>query len=407
MIRYTHVEDYLEVIAGLKDPATLAKNNSNWFTGFDPIISLARYDVSVLESMSEAVSTGKALTQRQGELAVKIVAKYQRQLAQKGIDVAPVLNPQWRYALRKMDYSRYVGIEDNVIVMRFPFANNLIDELREFRKGSQGKVEWNKDRRQWQFALTEYNLVYLKTWAEQNQFTVDDEIQRLNALISAVEQVPYAIELQFNNGELAMANASASLINYINEHCGGFATDNLPRLIDMSSVLGYTVSDDIRDAWLAAYGARTLNLTTHREVKIDPATMLATDDFASVLDYADLVGRYPVVIYEPDTSNKMLTRLTALRKIQDIDIRRGRFRVSDTPGVVDDTGTVSKYIHCTAPIRDIKIGLLISSAGMMFGGDKSIMMQNAEKAVYCTTDVYTSNKNHKVPDLAGQVNNQR
>jgi len=112
-----------------------------------------------------------------------------------------------------------------------------------------------------------------------------------------------------------------------------------------------------------------------------------------------------VVIYEPDTSNKMLTRLTALRKIQDIDIRRGRFRVGDTPGVVDDTGTVSKYIHCTAPIRDIKIGLLISSAGMMFGGDKSIMMQNAEKAVYCTTDVYTSNKNHKVPNLAGQVNN--
>ena len=167
MIRYTHVEDYLEVIAGLKDPATLVKNNSNWFTEFDPIISLARYDVSVLESMSEAVSTGKALTERQGDLAVKIVTKYQRQLAQKGIDVEPVLNPQWRYALRKMDYSRYVGIEDDVIVMRFPFANNLIDELRDFRKDSQGKVEWNKDRRQWQFALTEYNLVYLKTWAEQ------------------------------------------------------------------------------------------------------------------------------------------------------------------------------------------------------------------------------------------------
>jgi hypothetical protein len=205
--------------------------------------------------------------------------------------------------------------------------------------------------------------------------------------------VPYAIELQFNDGDLTIANASATLINYVNEHCGGFSADNLPRLIDMSSVLGYTVSDDIRDAWLAAYGARTLNLTTHREVKIDPATALVTDDFASVL------------VYEPDTSNKMLTRLTALRKIEDIDIRRGRFRVGNSPGVIDEDGTVSKYIHCTAPIRDLKIGLLISSAGMMFGGDKSIMMQNAEKAVYCTTDVYTSNKKHKVPDLAGQVNN--
>ena len=77
MMKYTTVEDYLEVIAGLKDPVTLKNNpNNNWFGVFEPIISLARYDTDVLNSMSTTASEGRALTERQGELAVKIVVKY-------------------------------------------------------------------------------------------------------------------------------------------------------------------------------------------------------------------------------------------------------------------------------------------------------------------------------------------
>ena len=80
MMKYTTVEDYLEVIAGLKDPVTLKKNPNQMFFGeFDPIISLARYDTDVLNSMSTAVNEGRALTEKQGELAVKIVVKYKRQ----------------------------------------------------------------------------------------------------------------------------------------------------------------------------------------------------------------------------------------------------------------------------------------------------------------------------------------
>jgi hypothetical protein len=61
---------------------------------------------------------------------------------------------------------------------------------------------------------------------------------------------------------------------------------------------------------------------------------------------------------------------------------------------------VSKYIHCTAPIRDIKIGLLISSAGMMFGGDKTLMVQNSEKVVYCAAEVYNKKPESKVEIFA-------
>jgi hypothetical protein len=52
-----------------------------------------------------------------------------------------------------------------------------------------------------------------------------------------------------------------------------------------------------------------------------------------------------------------------------------------------------KYIHTVVPLCNIShIPLLISGAGMLFGGDKQLMIQQAEKVVYCATDVYNKKK---------------
>jgi hypothetical protein len=38
------------------------------------------------------------------------------------------------------------------------------------------------------------------------------------------------------------------------------------------------------------------------------------------------------------------------------------------------------------------IPLLVSTQGMMFGGEKSLLLQRAEKVVFFAEDVYTSKK---------------
>ena len=59
-----------------------------------------------------------------------------------------------------------------------------------------------------------------------------------------------------------------------------------------------------------------------------------------------------------------------------------------------------KYIHTTVPIRNMNsIPLIISSAGLMFGGDKQLMLQRTEKVVFCAVDVYTKQVNPKVKDI--------
>ena len=120
MKTFSTVEDYIEVVAGATDIVT-GKRTSTWFFGFQPIISLARYDVDVLSSMFESATNSKALTEKQGALACKILLKYQRQLSAKLVDVRPLENPVWRVPLRKMDYSKRLYVEEDNIFIKFPF----------------------------------------------------------------------------------------------------------------------------------------------------------------------------------------------------------------------------------------------------------------------------------------------
>ena len=60
-------------------------------------------------------------------------------------------------------------------------------------------------------------------------------------------------------------------------------------------------------------------------------------------------------------------------------------------------------LKTSPPIQNIpRIPLVISSAGMVFGGDKQMMLQRSEKVVYCAQDVYNKKQSgRKVKDIAG------
>jgi len=391
MIKFEYVEDYLEVIGGQIDPVTKKRAN-NWFTSFDPIINLARYDVKVLESMVITVSQKEPLTERQAELACKIVLNYRRQLASKQIDVSPVETPKWRIPLRKMDYSKRLTLDNEKIIVKFPFNSDLIENIKTFTKESQGSSLWNRETKTWEIALTEYNLSWLVAWAQLHKFEIAEELTELMERLTSVEQQGYAIELGLDGEQVVIRNAPSSLLEYIEEHVGGLTIDNLLKLVDASSILGYTVDQDLAQALITEYGPRFYNLISNREIKINPDTLYTNDNFLSVIDYADSMERWPVVIYEPDLSDRMLNQLHRHRP--EYIHKNGQVK---SP-VIDPTW---KYIHTTVPIRTLEhIPLLISSAGMVFSGDKQLMIQRTEKVVFCATEVYNKRSTTKVKDIA-------
>ena len=188
----------------------------------------------------------------------------------------------------------------------------------------------------WRLGLTEYNLNWAYSWAKQNGFSVEPEIEALFQKLLEVEQQNYAIELVCAD-QLDIANCPTSLREYINEHLGGFGLDNLMTLVNAAASLGVTINEDLEQALIQEYGARFVSIAKHRELRISPESPDAGKAFAAVLDYADRAGTWPVVIYEPDLSEKMLNTLRSKYSPESILVL-GNSRLDSVP-----TGV--KFIH--------------------------------------------------------------
>lgn len=384
MKTFSHVEDYLEIINGDRDPAT--GKMYGLFESTQPIVSLARYDVQVLSSMSTATSNGNSLTDKQAELACKIILKYKKQLASQGIDVSPVETPSFRKPLRTIDRRKQLIVENDKILLKFPYETKLIDNVRELSKLSSGRWVFNGDRKVWELSLTEPNIIAADGFAKNNQFEIDNKFEPILSTILDCEAVPYSIKLCATDTGYTITNAAPSLIEYINNYCG-FHPSNLDLLVDNAAILGYTIDKHVEQEIVNKYSPRVYNLMQARESKFAPT--LDPDVIADIIQYANVTGRYPIYVYEPDMSDRLFKNFVG-RYFHPDDIYQTQYLKKVEPTVHKKVIYFNKY----QTSWEQPIPLLISGQGMMHGGEKSMLLQKAEKVVYFATEVY-NNKNLK------------
>ena len=337
---FTYVEDYIEFIGGHRN--ITGKHLGLFETTTSPI-SLARYDVQIVESFcNQVLFDCKPYTDKQSELAVKIVSKYRKQLLQLSTPVVlPESLNQFRLGIRTIDRTKSVTIEDGQFVVKFPYDTKLIDLVKKQLKEGQGSVLFDKDKKVWRLVQTESMLNWIMAVAPMNEFAISNEVTELYNAMVAVEQQSYAIELQVRDGRLTVSNAEDSLIDYINEHLGGFDIDNLLTLADNSEVLGYTIDPDICTALESVYGP-LWKLISNRYATFKKSEI--TMEY--LIGYAKLVNRLPVYVYE-----------TGIPK-------------ADTADIVYLTRSKS---------LDIKPKLLVSMSSLMIGSKKESWRNNAEK----------------------------
>ncbi len=378
MKTYTYVEDYLEVINGDRDPNT--GKIYGLFDSTQPIVSLARYDVSVLASMSAATQSGRALTDRQAELAVKIIQKYRKQLEKLEISIAPIDNPQYRHGIRTIDRRKLLYIENDHIVLQFPYDTKLIDDLRDLAKLSQGSWRFASEPKAWRLAITETNVIAANGFAENHQFEISEEFKTYVQEVVSCEQTPYAIKLVKTDAGLSIQNAANSLIEAINNYCG-FDFTNIDTLVDNSAVYGYTVDVNIQQDIVAKYSPRIYNLMAAQESKFTPDSDHTI--YEDLVKYAEATGRYPIYVYEPDLTGRLYKNFVE-QYFDPEDVHRAT-------NLKSESVTVHKkvvYFHKYTAAWDQPIPLLVSGQGMMHGGEKTLLLQRAEKVVYFATEVY-------------------
>jgi hypothetical protein len=384
LYRHPHVEDYIEIIAGYRLPN--GRDNHSIFTVGETPLNLARYDMKVVPSLAEQTIGGRGYTDKQAKLATDLVIKYERQLFKLGVDITPVHAPEYRLPLRTIDRSTRCWIENDQIRLRFPYSTDQINQLRDAAKTSQGSIQFNRETKVQELDLTEWNLNWAYAFCQQHRFEIDASVQELMDLIIAQERRPYAIELRYKNDCIEIVNAPAGLLEYINSNLGGLTTDNLFRLIDLAPILGYGIAQDIADTVIEEFGNRFYSLCANRQLKVDSAT--SQNIVQDIITYAQATNRLPIFVYEPDLSDRLFTAFSQCLPGQ-VAVLTENMPVPDNAQVVYTTRIPR------TPVGDIP--LMISSAGMLYGGDRQMWIQTAEKVVYFTKEVY--NKNIKGPEV--------
>jgi hypothetical protein len=378
MKTYTYVEDYLEVLNGDRDPAT--GKIYGLFDSTQPIVSLARYDVSVLASMSAATQSGRALTDRQAELAVKIIQKYQKQLEKLDIDVAPIDSPQYRLGIRTIDRRKLLYIENDHIVLQFPYDTKLIDDLRDLSKLSQGTWKFASEPKAWHLAITETNVIAANGFAKNHEFEISNDFNNYVQEVVRCEQTPYEIKLIETDTGLAIQNSPKGLTEVINNYCG-FDSSNIDLLVDNSAIYGFTVDKNIVQSIANKYSPRICNLMTAQESKFTPDSDRTIYD--DLVKYAEVTGRYPIYVYEPDLTGRLYKNFVEQYFDPD-DVYRATHLKPEAVAVHKKV----IYFHKYTAAWNQPISLLISGQGMMHGGEKTLLLQRAEKVVYFATEVY-------------------
>lgn len=371
MKKFSTVEDYLEVIAGRRDIETGVLKPASWMgVEFKPIVSLARYDVSFLDNVTTSTLSGNALTDKQAELSVKIVTKYRKQLNSMGVEVFEEGFAQYRKPIRLIDRTKSISIENEKIVLRFPYETRVIELIRAHTKNSQGKVIFNKSVKAWEAALTEYNLSWIVAFGESNNFDISDRVKELMALILECEQNPWSMELAEVDGVLTITNAPDSMLEWIATNLGS-RDDLRVCLADYASVLGYDISPRLVREIEQKVGSSVSPLVFNRTHEI--RTDSKDESIQRVLAYAELTNRWPVVVFDPTGD------FTAYRTLFDPEQVIDLLNKRTEPTV----GPQHRVILTNRAIKNMNtIPLLISHIGMIAGQDKKIMTDAAEKTVY-------------------------
>lgn len=364
-VTYTYVEDYLEVLGGY------SPNSINtWISPSIKLISLARYDVAIVDSMSAHTVFGGALTDRQADLCVRLVLKYRRQFAKINVDVTPVETPVFRMPVRKMDRTRRIWLDDQKIGLRFPYDRALIDSVQAHKKQSQGSMIWDNDEKVWWMGLTESNVNWVVAWGDAYNFEIDTLVRNMFDQIIVTEQTPYEIKLIRTVDGYTITNAAPSLIEYIETNLGGFGLENSVKLIDYSGVLGYTYDENLtRPALLDIF-------KDQRNIHVVPQDS-ALD---TIFNYAEITDRFPVCIYDPGLKGIDLSRF------KEEEVLRfntsGKTKTSDY-NIYDVKVVYANKIPAT---WNYNIPLLVSTQELMLGGKRMEWLNRAEKIIYlCNT----------------------
>jgi hypothetical protein len=338
----------------------------------------ARYDHSPILNIAKQVEAGAGFTDRQHELAVKLVVKYRRQWKKLGYDVSNInLDTPVKDPIRHdVDRTHRIDVSGNKIIVKFPFKPKLITMIYEHQKQAFGKTDWNKPAKQWELAVTAENTY----WA--NRFAVEHKFSKSEAFTDLVKQVDAAfdyksIQLDIVGRKLVLHNAPETMLDWIHRNIGRIEMRNFKKIVAAANLLAITLSDEVAEYIVRNY-PNLFRVLLQRQSHINPSVESLNDLMLKVkqLDYDN------VVFFISDQSEKERV-FEAVKTIMPNYHVWTDFSVPLANENKDD----NKKITITNKIGAGSTDLIITFAGFMASQGRKAWFNNAVKIIYYCPDL--------------------
>lgn len=296
------VEDYLEFLHGSLDKD--GNPVANTYSAFSKPLKLATYDKSPITSMGtfciKARTEGleSCLTDKQADLARKIIAKYKRQFALIGIVIPDDTSSlELRHKLRAVDRSQYLEYapETKTMTLRFPYSPKKVAELHEYSSQSAGLCEWNNDKRNWTLDATEGNLRKVLQLFDNEDLKISNELEPyvIDILKANEGDLP---TLALDGNDLVLRNCHPSVHEYLTK-CGDPVRDNLVRWTIHAPTLGVRLDNSVTSALVDEHGLDTLPILTNRSVVLESKNQPMGEWYTTLLKANNILSDFPWVLF--------------------------------------------------------------------------------------------------------------
>lgn len=149
-------------------------------------IRLSRYDKKFFNNINVLVTQGSSITENQNDLFNKLLHKYRRQFASKGILVEDITNLPWlttQIVQSEPAFTHaFIEIVGKEIYFRSPYKIKFIEDLRQ-----ENYFEWIKDDKKYVGNYSTLALKYLYTTANKH-FEQVHYCETTNRLLAEMEQ---------------------------------------------------------------------------------------------------------------------------------------------------------------------------------------------------------------------------
>ncbi len=309
----TYLEDYIEFLYG-----SLNKNGESSAVLYRALttqetIKLATYDRSPVTSMGTFCSRiriqkeQECLTDRQVELATKIVYKYKRQLANIGVTLPDEsVGLPLRHSVRKIDRSKYLNhnVDEKTLTLKFPYDPTKISSLHNYVQNSAGNVEWDNTKKEWKLDLTEGNLLKILELFKSEDLKIYETLEPY--IVDLYSATPNNLpSLCLRDDVMCLENCHSSVEEYlISKNWNQNDVSNLPYWAAIAASLALRIDEPVKEELSKHHSSDVVDIITQRKVTLPSNNQPDGVWYNTLLEANRALNKNPWILHLNWWSNK-------------------------------------------------------------------------------------------------------